>query len=146
MVACSGTKRLEKAVKKVGAKESLDYITKEYPELFNNRVEDIIIFNTDTVYVPEKDGTIVEPIIVHDTIFFKDSNIDIKINKNTGKGTYKLPSKSIIEHDTIRIPVTFKCPDVAIANEKYTKLEFKYLKYKNNTTITIIVLSFLLVV
>ena len=138
--ACNTTKRLDRVIKKYGAKETLVHITEEYPELFNNKVEDIVIFDTDTVYVPAKDGVIVSTI-VHDTVFFKDKNVEIAVNKNTGKGHYKLPKDTVITHDTIRVPVVTKCPDVAIQNDKIRTLQEKLEDRKHNYNTAIIILS-----
>jgi hypothetical protein len=134
---------LETAVKKVGVKESIEHLTEKYPEYFAIKYQDVIVFQTDTVFVQPKDGTIVSTII-HDTIFFKDENIDIKVNKNTGKGTYKLPKDTIYKRDTIRLTVASKCPEVFIQQNKIKELELKHLKYKNKTIWTIVILSFLL--
>ena len=134
---------METAVKRVGVKESIEHLTEKYPEYFSIRYQDVIVYQIDTIFVQPKDGTIVSTII-HDTIFFKDENIDIKVNKNTGKGTYKLPKDTIYKHDTIKVKVASKCPEVFMYRDKIRALELKHLKYKNKTTWTIVILSFLL--
>lgn len=142
-MACSPTKKLETAVKRVGVRESINYLTEKYPEYFSVKYQDVIVYKTDTVFIQPKDGTIVSTII-HDTIYFKDKNVDIKVNKNTGKGHYKLPADTVFKHDTIRVPVKVKCPETFIYTDKIKSLELKHLKYKNKTTWTIVILSFLL--
>lgn len=143
LASCNTTKHLDKVIKKYGVKETIEHITETYPEYFNKKVDDIVIFSTDTVYIPAKDGVVVSTVI-HDTIFFKDKNVEIAVNKNTGKGHYKLPSNNVIKHDTIHVPVVTNCPDIAIQNDKIKSLELKHIKYKNKTSITIIIETFLL--
>lgn len=143
MVGCSPIKRLEKAVNKVGVKESIEHLTEKYPEYFSIRYKDVVVTNIDTIFVQEKDGTIVTNVI-HDTIYFKDKNLEFKINKTTGKGNYKLPKDTIVEYDTVKVNVATKCPEVFIWTDKIKALELRHTKYKNNTTLTIVILTFLL--
>lgn len=140
LVSCSPIKKLETAVKKVGVKESIQHLTEKYPEYFAIRYQDILVYQVDTVFVQPKDGTIVSTII-HDTIFFKDKNVDIKVNKNTGKGRYKLPKDTLFVYDTIKVPVVTKCPEVFIYTDKIKQLEEKFATKKHNTNVTIVVLS-----
>lgn len=135
---------METAVKRVGVRESIDHLTEKYPEYFSIKYQDVIVYEVDSIFVPGKDGVIVTNT-VHDTIYFRDSNLDFKFNKNTGKGNYHIPKDTIFKHDTVRVAVASKCPEVFISQNKIKELELKHLKYKQKTTITILVLTFLVV-
>lgn len=138
--ACNTTKRankqFSKAVNKYGQKEAANFIVSNYPEYFKTITKKDTIFHVDTTFVAEKDGVIVDPIIIHDTIFIKTKDFSANINKNTGKGIYKIPADTIIQLDTIYREVKVKCPDadiLALKSSKEYELWIKNVKQKRNT-------------
>jgi len=149
--ACNTTKRankqFSKAVNKYGQKEAANYIVSNYPEYFKTITKKDTIFNVDTTFIAEKDGVIVDPIIIHDSIFIKVKDFSATINKNTGKGTYKIPADTIIKYDTIPVEVKVPCPDadiLALKSSKEYELWIKNVNQKRNTAY--IISLFLLII
>jgi len=129
------TKQFSKAVNKYGQKEAANYIIYTYPEYFKTITKKDTIFHVDTTFIAEKDGIIIDPIIIHDTIFIKNKDFSVNINKNTGKGTYKIPADTIIIHDTIPVEVKVNCPDadiLALKSSKEYELWLKNVNQKRN--------------
>jgi hypothetical protein len=112
LFSCNSEKKLQKAINKHGQKESVSYIVGKYPEYFTNTLKVDTIYRLDTIYVPQKDGVVVDPIFIHDTIYIKTKDFSANINKNTGKGTYKIPKDTLFIHDTAIVKVQVPCPDV----------------------------------
>lgn len=146
--ACNTTKRAEKkfskAVNKYGQKESAAYIVTNYPEYFKEVEKLDTILDIDTTFIPEKDGVIVDPIIVHDTIFIKTKDFSANISKTTGKGNYKIPADTIIKYDTIPIVVKVPCPDADILALKSSKEYELWIKNVKGKTRFYQLLSFIL--
>jgi hypothetical protein len=138
--ACNGSKRatrkFEKAVNKFGQKEAANYVISNYPEYFKTVAKTDTIFSVDTIYIAEKDGVITDPIILHDTIYIKTKDFSANINKTTGKGTYKIPADTIVEHDTIPFIVKVPCPDYD--SLKLKSAQESELEIKNSKRISII--------
>lgn len=124
-------KKFGKAVNKFGQKEAANFIVSNYPEYFKTITKKDTIFHVDTTFIAEKDGVIVDPIIIHDSIFIKVKDFSATINKNTGKGTYKIPADTIIKEIPVPIKVEVPCPDadiLALKSSKEYELQIKNLK------------------
>ena len=128
---CNATKRFDKAVKKYGAKQSVERLINTNPEYFNFNTFNDTIRITDTVFVAERDGTIVGDII-HDTIYFKDTNVDIKVNKNTGKGNYKILKDTVFINKEIPVEIKVPCPAQALLKQQNDKLTIDNAVNKSN--------------
>ena len=151
LAACNTTKRankqFSKAVNKFGQKEAAAFIISNYPEYFKTITKKDTIFNIDTTFIAEKDGVIVDPVIIHDSIFIKVKDFSATINKNTGKGTYKIPADTIIKYDTIPVEIKVPCPDadiLVLKSSKEYELWIKNVNQKRNTAY--IVSLFLLII
>ncbi len=126
-------KKFGKAVNKYGQKEAANYIVSNYPEYFKTITKKDTIFHVDTTFIAEKDGVIVDPVIIHDSIFIKVKDFSATINKNTGKGTYKIPADTIIKEIPVPIIVKVPCPDadiLALKSSKEYELWIKNVKGK----------------
>ena len=148
--SCNTTKRAEKkfghAVNKYGQKEAANFIVRNYPEYFKTITKKDTVFHIDTTYTLPKDGVIVDPIIIHDSIFIKVKEFSAVINKNTGKGTYKIPADTIIKEILVPVEVKVPCPDadiLALKSSKEYELWIKNAKQGKNTAY--IISSFLLI-
>jgi predicted small secreted protein len=144
--SCNTTKKFSKAVNKYGQKEAANFIVRNYPEYFKTITKKDTIFHVDTTFIAEKDGVIVDPVIIHDSIFIKVKDFSAVINKNTGKGTYKIPADTIIKYDTIPIEIKVPCPDtdiLALKSSKEYEIWIKNVNQKRN--IAYLVSTFLLI-
>jgi uncharacterized protein YpmS len=129
--SCNATKRFDKAAKRYGAKESVKRLIETNPEYFNFNTFNDTIRITDTMFVAERDGTIVGDVI-HDTIYFKDTNVDIKINKETGKGNYKILKDTVFINKEIPVQIKVPCPAQSILKEQNDKLTIDNAVNKSN--------------
>lgn len=136
---CNATKKankkFQKAVNKFGQKEAANFIVSNYPEYFKTITKKDTLFHVDTVYITEKDGVIVDPVILRDTIYIKTKDFSANISKTTGKGTYKIPRDTIYIKDTIPFEVKVPCPDadlLALKSNKELELEIKNTKQNAN--------------
>lgn len=150
LAACNTTKRankqFSKAVNKFGQKEAANFIVANYPEYFKTITKKDTVFHVDTTFIAEKDGVIVDPIIIHDSIFIKVKDFSATINKNTGKGTYKIPADTIIQLDTIYKEVKVNCPDADILALKSSKEYELWVKNVKGKTRFYQLISFVLLV
>lgn len=144
-------KKFGKAVNKYGQKEAVNFIVTNYPEYFKTITKKDTIFNVDTTFIAEKDGVIVDPIIIHDSIFIKVKDFSATINKNTGKGTYKIPADTIIKYDTIPVEIKVPCPDsdiLALKSSKEYELQIDNSKQKTRfymfSNLVLLIISILL--
>lgn len=145
LIACNSEKKLQKAINKHGQKESISYIVGKYPEYFTNTAIIDTVFKVDTVYIPAKDGVITDPVIVHDTIYVKTKDFSAAINKNTGKGIYKIPKDTLFIHDTTVVKVNVPCPDLAKLDTNRMELLEKDLTTARHIIVASWIISLLLI-
>jgi predicted small secreted protein len=137
-------RKFQRAVNKMGQKEAANYMVINYPEYFKIITKKDTIFHVDTTFIAEKDGVIVDPIIIHDTIIIENKDFSAKISKTTGKGTYKIPADTIIQLDTIYKEVKVPCPDADILALKSSKEYELWIKNVKGKTRIYQLLSFVL--
>jgi heme/copper-type cytochrome/quinol oxidase subunit 2 len=142
--SCNTTKQFDKISKKYGIKESVARLELLHPEQFNptfiyDTIDSISgTINCDSIMNILKDGTIVT--------LSENKNLKLQLESIN----HRLKIKSTIKPDTIKVPVNVPvevrvpCPDVNILGNKIKEQDLKFIKYKNKTTLTIVIESFLL--
>ncbi len=142
--ACNGSKRatrkFEKAVKKFGQKEAVNYVISNYPEYFKNQVvHDTTIveipvvipgdtlnvgFNCDSLIQSLQDGTSV--------VLGENKKLKIEVEKLGKKLKFKstLKPDTLVIHDTIPISVQVPCPDIDMLSTKDVEILTEQLKHK----------------
>jgi hypothetical protein len=126
--SCNPTKKIQKFVRKNGAKDVLSVLISDYPELFNKTTDTVFI--NKNVYVPEIQIDTVYSAPNCPELNYRDTNIIFQVKDNNVK--YIIKERKIALHDTLFVDRKIPCPDINLLQkpkESEIKVIYKWFSW-----------------